>query len=34
MHRSIALNDKLRFVTIKVRDVIAKLMLSSEFEPE
>jgi hypothetical protein len=34
MRRSIALNGRLRVVTIKVRDVIAKLMLSSEFEPE
>jgi hypothetical protein len=31
---SIALNDQLRIATIKVRDVIAKLMLPSEFEPD
>jgi len=34
VYGSIALNDKPRDTTVKVRDVIAKLMLSSEFEPE
>jgi hypothetical protein len=34
MDGSIALDDQLRFATIKVRDVITKLMLSSEFELE
>ena len=34
MHRAVTLNDQTRLATIEVSQIIAELMLSSEFESE